>query len=894
MKKKLTGFIITAGHLDIEWYQPLRSYRFWTVQALTDLKEAAKREDFKCYVLDGQVYPLLEHLSVVPEDEAEMRRLIAQGKLKIGPFYTQFDEWLPSAENMIRNCLYGKRDAGKFGGYMRAGYLPDNFGHPMQMPQILNGFGIDSLLFMRGMPEVKGGHPDEFIYEGPDGSKVLGIYFRESYSGAFDIFNKPIDPIQPREAPYYPDYLSFEYHRELAVHDDPQRIAQNMIANAHRIADRFPSGVIPLISGYDHLPPQINIGDSVRAANEMQDEIEFVMGDVEEYIRTVQRSTDDFTKYNMELVGSQYQYVLLGALSTRTYLKRQNFACEAMLEKYAEPLTAIARMHGYRDHEILLNEAWTNLLVNSAHDSIHGSSVDEVHVEMESRFAQTRQIASGVMHEAMAHLAGQMRLPEGKSALVYTPPGTKNAQPAEVWLAIGDRDISMANKDGEILPTQILPRESVELNGIGKPRNDMFPKSVYRKVLFMTDGTQDISAYTAVSDVPKAPEALLQGDDTYMENEFLRVDVRGALIDIADKRTGKTWHGLNLLEEDADAGDAWDFSPPWIPGAIVRSSSFDFTSRLTENGPVRMTIAIEGNMLVPKCLHGDERSRERSEMPVRFEISMYRDLARVDVKLRFENNARDHRVRLKLNMGVRTDKILSQGHLAVLSRDIERQKEIERWRQPPTQLLPCREWIAAADKDCGLAVAMKGLYDYEAAIDPLRATPDVGVTLLRGFQMMGRRHTIMRDGGASEAFVTPGAQCLGEQVIEWSFLPYGVDEQDIAPFIGDANSFLYPPLTHAARTAGNADGAESIPCPVQWSANNVQFSAFKRAEDGDGYILRLFENQGKSTDCTVRLRGFASAVLSNMDETAIENMQIANDALELHFAPYKAVTLRLR
>jgi len=67
-----------SGHLDIEWYQPLRSYRFWTVEAFNDLKEAVKREDFAPYLLDGQVFPLEEYLEVVPEDEAEMRRLISE------------------------------------------------------------------------------------------------------------------------------------------------------------------------------------------------------------------------------------------------------------------------------------------------------------------------------------------------------------------------------------------------------------------------------------------------------------------------------------------------------------------------------------------------------------------------------------------------------------------------------------------------------------------------------------------------------------------------------------------------------------------------------------------------------------------------------------------------
>ncbi len=893
--KKLTGFVITAGHLDIEWYQPMNSYRFWTVQALTELKEAAKREDFKCYVLDGQVYPLLEHLSVVPEDEAEMRKLIADGSLKIGPFYTQFDEWIPSAENMIRNCLYGKREADRFGGYMSAGYLPDNFGHPMQMPQILNGFGIDSLLFMRGMPEVEGGHPDEFLFEGLDGSKVLCSHFRESYAGAFDIYGKQVEPLQPRESPYYPDYLSYEWHHDLANHEDPDAVAENMVSNVRRIAERYPSGVIPLIAGADHLPPQFRIGECVAAANAMQDDIEFVMGDVEEYIRMVQSRGVEHLTYRTELLGSKYQYILLGVLSTRSYLKRQNFGCEALLEKYAEPITAIAHLHGYRAHPTLLREAWTGMLLNSAHDSIHGSSIDEAHIDMESRFGKARQIASGLAHDAMTYLATKVQPTQNKGCLVYNPIPRGITQPAEVWMAIGDQNVAMFNRKGERMPTQVLPREEVAVNGIGLPRNDLFPAPLFRKVLFMTDGSNDISAYEAKPTQPdSANKSGLRCDESGMENKWIRVDAHGALIDLTDKRSGKTWYGLNLLEEEADAGDAWDFAQPWIPGIRMLSSSFDFSHKVVERGPVRATLRVSGTMVVPACLDGDMRSREMVKIPVSFDISLYRDLPRVDVKLVFDNTASDHRIRLKLNMGVRTDSILSQGHLAVIDRPIHRQKEVEKWYQPPTQLLPCREWIAARDHQTGLAVAMKGMYDYEAVMEPIRATPEVSVTLLRGFQMMGRRNTKTRSGSASEAFVTPDAQCHGRQEIEWSYLPFSVDEQDVAPFLTDAQSFLYPPLTHALRVKAPENGPETIPFPVVWNEKNIQFSALKRAEDGNGTILRLFENQGKFTECTVHLDGFTEASLCRMDESEIGLCEITDGKLKLVFAPYKSVTVRLR
>lgn len=898
--KKIIGFIITAGHLDIEWYQPLSSYRFWTTEALEDLKVAAKRDDFKTYVLDGQVYPLEEYLEVVPQDEATMKKLISDGKLAVGPFYTQFDEWIPSAENMIRNCLYGKRKALSYGGYMCAGYLPDNFGHPRQMPQILNEFGIDSLMFMRGMPEMEGEHPDEFIYEGIDGSKVLASHFRESYSGAFDIFNKGNNPIQPREVPYYSEYLSYEYHKELAWHDNPEKTARNMIENVHRIKDRYPSGVLALIAGFDHLPPQINIGETVKIANELQDEIEFVMGDAEEYIRLVQSRIEKPTIYNMELIGSRYQNILLGALSTRSYLKRQNFACEALLERYAEPLDAIASGYDYPDKPTLLNEAWKYLMINSAHDSIHGSSTDEVHVEMEARYAKARQIAAGVIHDAMAHIGKhtvrwwEKSSENSRGMLTYAPVTTEEWQPGEVWIPIGEKKIQICDQDGTIYPTQILEREAIGINGIGKVRNDLFPHAPYRKVLFLHPGKcMGLSSF-ATTEEEQEQEVKLWANDEYIENEFLKVIVEGSSISILDKRSGKWYHDLNVLEEDADAGDAWDYSPTWIKGEVIRSSESVFKSRLIESGAVKAVLEIEGNICVPYELIIEERSNERVDIPVKYTITLWNGIPRVDVKLTLENRAKDHRIRLHIPTGLKTDRILSQGHLAIMDRTIERAKEMNPWFQPPTQILPCREWVAAEDGKHGLSIALKGMYDYEAISDETTGEADIYITLLRSIGMMGRLHMINRDGGASDAVKTPGAQCLGEHTMEWSYIPYKVSDEEKAPFLSQVQGFLYSSVTHAIRSASVEEEIENVFPAVSWEEKNIQFSAFKKCIDRSGYILRFYENQGKKTELDLRIQGFEEAWRSNMDEASLDTLEIKDEVLHIEVLPYKAVSIKLK
>jgi mannosylglycerate hydrolase len=907
--KKITGFIITAGHLDIEWYQPLRSYRFWTMECFSDLKEAAARDDFTCYVLDGQVFPLEEYLEVVPEDEAELRELIKKGKLSIGPFYTQFDEWLPSPESVIRNCLWGKRRAEVFGAYMRAGYLPDNFGHPRQLPQILRGFGIDSLLFMRGMPEVPGGNPDEFMYRGIDGSEVMVSHFRETYAGAFDIFSsKKAEPTQPRIVPYYNNYLSFEWHKELADHDDPRRIAKSLVSNVHKIKNRFPSGVIPLVAGFDHLPPQINIGDSVKAANESQDDIEFIMGTAEEYIERLYeaykiKGIKPF-EYSEELLGSRFQWIILGVLNTHCYLKHANFACEALMERYVEPLDALASLYGYKDKPRLIDEAWRYLLINSAHDSIHGNSVDEVHQEMKTRYASVKQIASGVIHEILAFWGQHSdhwweRAGGTKGIIVYAPIGLDVPQVTELWLPVANNPVAVKTKDGRVLPTQILPREEIEINSIGKPRTDFYPYGVYRRILFMdTFKAGLVNSYALVPAQDVSCKSELRGGDNFIENECIRVETDGGLIRIFDKKNDAWYHNLNLLEEEADAGDATDFAPPWLPGETVKSGSGEFKTRLVESGPVRAVLEIQGSINVPLELNGDKRSKIRVDIPMSFTVTLLSGVARVDVRLRMENTARDHRIRLRLMPNLRTDFIRSQSHFAVIDRPVERPKEIERWHQNVTPILPFREWLAVQDESHGLCIAVKGMYDYEANNNSLSDCPEIAVTLLRGYGRLGRINIIGRadregDWATNQAVETPGAQCMGIQDFEWAYIPFKTDENDKAPFLPLAQAFLYPPVSHGVRAPLKGISIPEIHAGFEWNEPNIQFSAFKHCYNRDGYMLRFYENQGRNTRITVVIKGFSKAYLSDLDEKTGEPLDIQNSTITVDAAGYKIISIKL-
>jgi len=168
--------VVVHTHWDREWYWPFQTFRIKLVDLIDRLIEILTEDsDFKQFHLDGQTIVLEDYLEVRPQKRGLLQELIKAGRILIGPWYVLPDEFLVSGEALIRNLLLGDKIAKQFGQTMKVGYLPDQFGHISQMPQILRGFGLDNAILWRGLEYSKTRH-NEFYWESPDGSRVLGIH----------------------------------------------------------------------------------------------------------------------------------------------------------------------------------------------------------------------------------------------------------------------------------------------------------------------------------------------------------------------------------------------------------------------------------------------------------------------------------------------------------------------------------------------------------------------------------------------------------------------------------------------------------------------------------------------------------------------------------------------
>src|SRR5215467_2687293 len=145
--------VVPHTHWDREWYLPFEQFRLRLGAVVDGVLDTLENDpSFTSFTLDGQAIVLEDYVEVRPESETRLRALLDAGRLEVGPSYVLPDEILVGGESLVRNLLLGRRVCRHFGVEPSgAGYLPDSFGHPAQLPQILAGFGIRTFLFSRGL-----------------------------------------------------------------------------------------------------------------------------------------------------------------------------------------------------------------------------------------------------------------------------------------------------------------------------------------------------------------------------------------------------------------------------------------------------------------------------------------------------------------------------------------------------------------------------------------------------------------------------------------------------------------------------------------------------------------------------------------------------------------------
>ena len=754
--------IISHTHWDREWYIPLENFRMRLVDLMDNLIDILDNDPDYRFHLDAQTIVLDDYLEIRPNRRAKLEGYVKSGKLLVGPWYVQNDFHLTSGEATVRNLLIGTKIANDFGKCMQVGYAADQFGLCSQLPQILARYGLDSCIFGRGFARGE----SQFYWASEDGSKILCEHMFAWYNNA----------------------QRFANNGEAAL-----ALARN---RGQMCADRGKTHNYLMMNGVDHLEAQEDLTEVIAKVQPLLAEDEaFFQDTMPEYVERVKaeiaEKNIELTTYTGEFRDLGAANVLTGTLASRVYLKQQNAYCQALLEKKFEPLYAANTAFGLKDFpQEYGTYMWKVLIQNHPHDSICGCSVDAVHDHMMDRFIRIRENADDLINRGTELWLNHVDR-EGLNDRQYFVLCVNSTQKTysgvlEAVVEIpADEDLGsfvLTDPKGAVVPFEVVSikpgMEKRILSPINLPggkivnvytirfRQSKLPGMTHRALLL----TPAEGALPATVERKKAPNR--------MENEFLKVSInKNGTIDLTNKKTGITYAGALLMEDNVDLGTAYNYyendGTPIITSENVRAKIVK-----TVDSTLRQERKISYSMKI---------DREHGTGKVDIEITLTLDKGNdtLGVAIKLNNACMRHRLRVLVPTGIATDV-----NYAGQPYDIITRTKVSKYNDDKTHPNTDFVGIDAPDGKSGFAIFQEGLYEYEHMDGKDDGT--LAITLLRAVH----RITGGFEGEQTMAqeWVTPGGECLGELNYRLALYPYAGNHEDAAVALA-AQQFMALPYT---------------------------------------------------------------------------------------------------
>ena len=863
MAKKYTAVVVPETHWDRAWYSTFQQLRMRLVK-LTDKLIQILNDDprYGSFTFDGQTIVLEDYLEIRPEMEGELRRLIQEDRILVGPWYILPDEFLVSPEAIVRNLMIGHMIAERFGKVMKVGYIPDPFGHISQLPQIFQGFGVDSAIFMRGMGDEGESLGSEFLWYAPDDkTNVLAVHQIGGYCNAVNLG-------------YVQGELDFDNAVERCRH------LVDMMKSYARTSNLL------FNNGCDHVEPQPELADTIEHVNERLDNVELVHGTFADYLDRVRAENPKLRKYQGELRGGRYQMLLSGVFSTRMYMRQANEAAQTLMERWAEPFSALSWLEtGSAYPRAFLWYAWKELIKNHPHDDICGCSADEVHRDDMTRYSWVQQIGEELTREALESLAGKVDTRRLETSDVRQETGDRRSEVPSPKSQVSSLESSPVFVVFNPLPWPRSDAVSVEVAASSIPANfavknavgGVVPAQINQK----GDGIVEITFLGRVPALGYSTYSVDSGEAAFgtmetrartMENKFFRVKINpNGSLDILDKSTGAEYKGCNVYEDTEDAGDEYDYSPIKRSRTIT-SRRAKANVKIIENGPVRTTAEIRLSMNLPRSLTKDRTGRTSATLSCTMitGVTIYADIPRIDFATTFENKVEDHRLRALFPTEIKTKVAHVEGHFDVITRSVSPPKPKAKWAQDPLPTNHQNAFVDIDDGKRGFAVINKGLPEYEIRRTKRGCT--ICLTLLRCVGWLSRGDLLTRRGNAGPSKPTPEAQCPGTHTFLYSVFPHSGDWVS-AQVQRQAHEHNVP--MRAVRTGRHDGYLPLFGSFVSVEPHNLMATALKKRELGDGLILRLFNCAGETVNGIIKThRPIRTARLTNLNEQPLADGEL--------------------
>ncbi len=934
MSKKRKAYILPHTHWDREWRYPIWQNRMLLVRFVEELLEILENDqDYVCFLMDGQVVPVLDYLEIRPENRERIKAQIEAGRLLVGPWYTLPDLYPLDGECLIRNLQKGMRVSETFGGFPKVAYHSFGWGQTAQFPQIYRQLGFELLIAAKKVSAERV-PKSEFIWRAPDGSEMLTTRLGKEFraNGFFYVHIPVVSGVDIESEEYRLDWSKagrlihradagragqdyFRQDRETGYH------RENLQAAMQQAWSNMDESACPdmrmLMYGSDFSTPNHHLTRIIKDSNELFDDIDFEMAGPEAYAEALHRELDEesLPVVTGELRDGPANGCSANALAVRMPIKILNKEAENLLIRKAEPLVSMLYLMGERYPEGFFAKAWDYMLKAHPHDSINGVTQDKSAADTLYRLNQAKEIAEVVCLEGASQLAAKIdtSMFDQQDQLVLLINPQSRPFRGVVKLVVDtpqeERVESFVLQDaaGGTLDIQTLSREERKT-----PVNDFDTRpwpfySDHHTVLADT-GEIPAGGYKVLKVVPTATFSRsqewwpaqpasggneLSKEPRTLENEFLKVvaDSNGTLT-LTDKASGRVISGLLEFEDTGDTGDYWAHYKP-AENRQIYSAGSPADLWLEENGPLSATLAVRLDLCIPQGaefphqkLQGcGRRSDIETNLTIVSRITLTRGARSLRIKTRVDNRAENHRLRVLIPTDVQTDFADSAGHFNVDRRAARPVHNGNNESYPEMQTVPMQRFVDVSDGANGFAVTSNSLTEYELMTDSRRT---LALTLFRSV-----RNRICTEKRCTGDFPDQkGGQLLQTMEFEYALYPHRGDWSDGRVY-EESDRLNAEPMAFQITPAG--DGT----LPAQASLFKLEsdalvLSSVKKLEDRAGVAVRVFNPTASTAEGELCIRPeFGGVYLLNVNEDRQSEFATQNDRISISAKPGEICTIEL-
>ncbi|WP_037288911.1 alpha-mannosidase [Saccharibacillus sacchari] len=843
----ITVNCIGHTHIDVAWLWRLRHTREKAARSFSTVLELMKHyPDYVFLQTQPQLYEYVKQ--DYPRLYEEIAKKVAEGRWEAGgAMWLEADCNLSSGESLVRQILHGTRFfRDEFGVENRYLWLPDVFGYSWALPQILRKSGITSFMTTKISWSQYNRMPhDTFVWRGIDGSEVLTHFITtpeiEFPEETYYTYNGYIVPKTVQGI--WEQYKDREMNRELLLcygyGDGGGGVNRDMLEMRRRL---------------EHMPglPRTVTG----RADDYFDRLERTAAETEGYVHT----------WDGELYLENHR----GTYTSQAWIKKANRRLELALRR-SELLNAAAGLLGGHDApagQQRLDQAWKIALRNQFHDIIPGSSIGEVYEDARLEYEEANSLVASVDEASVQALTStEKRSEEDEPYHTYTvfnDSSWSSSEPVEIrgWdtheqpseqeerSIIEVAGCSWRTADGRQLAFQRTEKGWLVDTGDVVPLG--FTELIFDPEGDPSEASESTDRIEPARSIASEPEFIWQ--ENRLETPFYIVewDEQGGLSRLYDREhrrevlaSGERGNVFQVFEDKPLQFDAWNID--LFYKEKMRTVDTLRFMRLKENGPLRVSIEME-------WAYGDSLITQ--------EMRLYTGHRRIDFCTTVDWQERRQLLKVAFPVAIRATEASYDIQFGNVKRPTHWNTS---WDYARFETVG-HQWADLSERGYGVSLLNDCKYGYDV-----------------------KDHTLRLSLIKSAEYPDPEAD-LGEHVFTYSLFPHAGDWAE-GGTIRQAWNLNSPPVAWEGRSS--LHGRSLLHATgLNGSDSRAAIDAFKAAEDGNGWIVRLHECEGRSGEA--EMSSFAGPL--RWQETDLLERPIGEEqsgVWQFTLKPYEIKTFRL-